>query len=413
MSHPEPNPSASWDSGAVDEVRRVVVVGGGPAAHRCATELRRIGFDGAVTMVSAEPIPPYDRTLLSKGNLVGEHADVAALASPGVYEEVGVELRLGAEALALDPRARTVTLAGGSSIGYDRVVLAVGGGPVLPRALAAPGGLTMRTAADVAPVRDALERSRHVVVIGGGFVGGEIAAAATAFGCGVTLVEASEVPLGPVLGPEVGSLVANLHASRGVALRCGVQAEGVVEAAGGYEVELSDGSTLTCDSVVVGVGMRPAVDWLRSSGIELDRAIVTDSACRTSLPGVFAAGDCAQWWSPRYQTHCHIEHWDTAGKHGAAAARSVLGQDVTFDPVPFFWSDHYDVKYQWAGYAPVWDTVEIGGTGPTDFVARYANEGRTVGVFGAGRPKEFGRLRKQLLEGAHVPANDDKEVVTS
>ncbi|MFD2396501.1 FAD-dependent oxidoreductase [Prauserella oleivorans] len=112
---------------------------GGPAAHRCATELRRIGFDGAVTMVSAEPIPPYDRTLLSKGNLVGEHADVAALASPGVYEEVGVELRLGAEALALDPRARTVTLAGGSSIGYDRVVLAVGGGPVLPRALAAPG----------------------------------------------------------------------------------------------------------------------------------------------------------------------------------------------------------------------------------------------------------------------------------
>lgn len=400
MSHPDPARRESWNTGAVDDVRRVVVVGGGPAAHRCVTELRKVRFDGAVTMVSAEPIPPYDRTLLSKGNLVDATLEIAAMAPPGAYKELDVDLRLGIEALSLDVGARAVELADGSSLRYDRLILAVGGSATLPRALAAPGVLTMRNSTDVAPVRDALERSRHVVVIGGGFIGGEIAAAATAFGCGVTLVEASEVPLGPILGPEVGKLVADLHTSRGVELRCGVQADSVVEAGRGYRVELSDGSALQCDSVVVGVGMRPAVEWLRSSGIEIDRAILTDSACRTSLPGVLAAGDCAQWWSPRYGTHCHIEHWDTAGKHGSAAARTAVGLEARFNPVPFFWSDHYDVMYQWAGYAPRWDEVEIDGEGPTDFTATYVNAGRRVGVIVANRPKEFGRLRKQLLEGS-------------
>lgn len=393
------------------EVRRIVVVGGGPAAHRCVTELRKLGFAGAVTMVTAEPVPPYDRTLLSKDNLADGGPGIVAMATPGTYASLDVSVLVGRAAVGLDSGERVVRLSDGTLLEYDRLVLAVGGAPILPRALAAPGVLTMRRAEDVAPARDALERSRHVVVIGGGFIGGEIAAAATAFGCGVSLVEACDVPLRSVLGPEVGSLVADLHRAKGVDLRCGVPAQSVIEDAGGYRVVLDDGSELNCDSVVVGVGMRPSTEWLRPSGIEMDGAIRTDAECRTSLPGVFAAGDCARWWSTRYGAYCHVEHWDTAGKHGAAAARAALDRPARFDPIPFFWSDQYDVKYQWAGHAPTWDAVEISGSGAAEFTARYRVGGRLVGVFVANRPKEFGRLRRDLVAAAKGSEKDDKEVV--
>lgn len=418
MSHPDPAPRESWVS--AEEVWRVVVVGGGPAAHRCVMGLRKLGFDGSVTMVTAEPIPPYDRTLLSKDNLADGGPGIAGMAPLGAYEDLGITVLLGREAVGLDSRERAVELGDGTRLEYDRLVVAVGGAPILPRALAAPGVLTMRTAQDVPPARDALERSRHVVVIGAGFIGGEIAAAATAFGCGVTLVEACEVPLQSVLGPEVGALVADLHRSKGVDLRCGVQAVSVIEDGVGYRVVLGDGTELRCDSVVVGIGMRPSTDWLRPSGIEMNGAILTDAQCRTSLPGVLAAGDCARWWSHRFGTYCHVEHWDTAGKHGAAAARAALGRPAGFDPMPFFWSDHYDVKYQWAGYAPTWDAVEISGRGPAEFTARYRVGERLAGVFVANRPTEFGQLRRQLVDpvARSEPSNsaersekDDKEVV--
>ena len=410
MSHPDPAPRESWGP-EDDEVRRIVVVGGGPAAHRCVTELRKLGFAGSVIMVAAEPVPPYDRTLLSKDNLADGGPGIVAMAPPGTYESLGITVLVGRAAVGLHGRERIVRLSDGTHLEYDRLVLAVGGAPILPRALAAPGVLTMRTAEDVAPARDALERSRHVVVIGGGFIGGEIAAAATAFGCGVSLVEACDVPLRSVLGPEVGALVADLHRCNGVDLRCGVPAESVTEEAGGYRVVLGDGAELQCDSVVVGVGMRPSTEWLRPSGIEMNGAIRTDAECRTSLPGVLAAGDCARWWSTRYATYCHVEHWDTAGKHGAAAARAALGRPARFDPIPFFWSDQYDVKYQWAGHAPTWDAVEVSGSGPADFSARYRAGGRLAAVFVANRPKEFGQLRRELVDPADRSEKDDMEVV--
>lgn len=415
MSNPDLSRRVSWDAAEADDVRRIVVVGGGQAAHRCVMELRKIGYDASVTMVSSEAVPPYDRTLLSKDNLAGSAMETAALAPAGSYEALDVELLLDREAVALDAAGRAVELADGSRLDYDRLILAVGGTPVLPGALNAPGVLTLRTSEDVAPVRDALERSRHVAVIGAGFIGGEIAAAATGSGCAVTLVESCRVPLESVLGREVGRLVGDLHVARGVDLKCGVQAESVREAAGGYRVDLSDGTQLVCDSVVVGVGMRPRVEWLRSSGMEIGHAILTDAECRTSIPGVLAAGDCAQWWSARYGQYCHIEHWDTAGKHGAAAARAALGKAAGFDPVPFFWSDQYDVKYQWAGHAPKWDSVEISGDGPDKFIACYRNSGREVAVFAANRPKQFGQLRRELI-GAPQPSErdgkDEKEAVT-
>lgn len=411
MLHPtDPTSRDAWEGVESEAIERMVVVGGGPAAHRCVTELRKLGFSGSVSLVSAEEIPPYDRTLLSKDNLTASSPELARMAPLSTYRNLDVDLLLGREAIALDPASRTLELSDGDRLGFDRLVLAVGGTPILPRALAAPGALTMRTFDDVALIRDALERSRHVVVIGAGFIGGEIAAAATEFGAAVTLVEACQTPLEGALGAEVGQRVADLHKKHSVSLRCGAHVSSVAEIGGSHTIELSDGSTLTADSVIVGVGMRPSIDWLASTGIETERALVTDSQCRTSLPGIFAAGDCAQWWSPRYNTYCHIEHWDNAGKHGAATARAVLGQPTAFDPVPFFWSDQYDVKYQWAGYAPASDAVEIDGTGPEDFSARYLNRGRLVGVFVANRPKEFGRLRRELMD-ASKPGQNDKEGV--
>ncbi len=409
MSQPDPTPRQSWDLMTAQDIRRIVVVGGGPAAHRCVTGLRKLGFAGSVALVSAEQIPPYDRTLLSKDNLASDSA-VAHMATAGEYSALDIDLVLGKKATALHPETCTVELGGGETLHYDRLVLAVGGAPVLPRTLAAPGVLTIRTSEDVGPVRDALERSRHVVVIGAGFVGGEVAAAATTAGCAVTVIEAQQTPLEGLLGVEVGGRVGRLHTSKGTDVRCGVQARSVVATPDGYTVALADGSSLHADSVVVGVGMCPNVDWLRSSTIEINRAIVTDAACRTSLPGVLAAGDCAEWWSPRYREYCHIEHWDTATKHGAAAARAALDQLHTFDPIPFFWSDQYDVKYQWAGYAPVWDSVDVEGDAHDDFAARYLLDGRLVGVFVANRPRQFGRLRREL-GGTRESAGYGKEVV--
>jgi len=409
MSHPHPPFGERWDLPS-GEPRRMVVVGGGPAGHRAALELRKLRFSGSVTMVSAEEFPPYDRTLVSKCNLTDPEATIGSMSKPGRYDELGIDLQLGRQVIGIDAANRHIELAGGGQVGYDRLIVAVGGRPVLPRALAAPGVLTVQTFADVAGVRDVLERSRHMVGIGAGFLGGEIAAAATEFGCGVTLVEVSEAPLQLVVGKEVGDRIAALHLERGVEIRCGVWAEKVADFGSWYEIELSDGSRLSCDSVIVAVGMQPSVEWLMPSGIKVDRAIITDSACRTSLPGVLAAGDCAQWWSRRRGTYCHVEHWDSANKHGAVAARAALGLDAVFDPIPFFWSDQYDVKYQWAGYAGKYDAVEISGSGSHDFVARYLDGDRMVGASVANRPRDFAQLCQELRGSVQSSGTDDEEV---
>ncbi|MFE3002464.1 NAD(P)/FAD-dependent oxidoreductase [Nocardia sp. NPDC059246] len=386
----------SWETPAV--VRQIVVVGGGPAAQRCVLELREIGFTGSVTLVSSESIWPYDGILLSKDHPEDKTASFAPMAGLDFCGERGVELLLGRKAVALDPVTRCVELADGAELTYDRLVLAVGGTPVLPRSLAAPGVLTMWTAADVGSVRRALERSGRVVVIGAGLLGVEIAAAAIAAGCCVTLVEAKSVPLEPVLGEEVGRLVGDLHASHGVDLRCGVSADRVTATADEYRVELADGTVLWSDSVIVCVGTRPAVDWLHSSGIAIDLAIMTDAECRTSLPGVLAAGACAQWWDCRVGDYCGVEHWDTAGDHGAAAARAALGRPAAFNPISFFRSHQYGVKFQWAANASRWDKVKINGQSCTDFSAGYFDGEYLVGAFVANRPKEFGALKHQLVK---------------
>ena len=375
-----------------------MIVGGGVAAQRCAFELRELGFDGSLTMVCAEASPPYDRTLLSKDLLATEPPSIEVQLEPEqAYAEAQIELRLDTRATGLDTASRRLELEGRDETLYDKLVICTGGTARRPRALTARGALLLRELADVAALRHVLDACQRLIVVGGGFIGGEVASSAAARGLGVTIIEALPAPLAAALGPEVGTRVAALHESEGVEVRAGTAARACATTAEGCQVTLEDGRVVHGEAVVVGAGMAPATDWLAGSGVELDDGILTDAACRTSAPDVLAAGDCAKWWNPRYATHMRVEHWDTAGRHGDAAAAAALGENASFAPIPFFWSDQHGVKLQYVGYAPTWDDVEIDDLDPPhSFVARYVRDGELKAVFAAGQPRAIGAARREL-----------------
>jgi NADPH-dependent 2,4-dienoyl-CoA reductase/sulfur reductase-like enzyme len=375
----------------------IVIVGGGVAAQRCAFALRDRGFDGRLTLVCGELDPPYDRTLLSKDVLDGRAERPPALAPEAAYAERGVEVIVGTPATGLDVAARRVRLASGTELDYGTLVVCTGGTPRMPRALACPDVFVLRELREARALREVLGSCGHLAVVGGGFIGGEVASSAVALGLEVTLLEALEQPLAGVLGEEVGARVAALHRQHGVRVLAGVSVSGIRRREGAFEVALADGRTVVADAVVVGAGMLPATDWLRDSPLRLGDGVVTDSTCRTNVPGVLAAGDCARWWHRGYGVAMRVEHWDTAGRHGAAAAAAALGDDTPFAPLPFFWSDQHGVKLQWVGHAPAWDEVQIEDVDPPRaFVARYRRGGRMVATLGAGQPRAVAAARREL-----------------
>jgi NADPH-dependent 2,4-dienoyl-CoA reductase/sulfur reductase-like enzyme len=376
-------------------IERIVILGTGAAGHSCAFALRTLGYTGAIDLIGAESVRPYDRTLLSKDMLSRDGGEFP-LSSAEAYADAEVNLRLGAEGVRLSPAERQLLLADGTVVRYDRLIICTGGKAVLPRSMDVPGVLTLRELRDVGAVRAALGASRRLVVVGGGFIGGEVASAAVAH-CAVTIVEAASAPLATVLGTEVGARIGEMHRAAGVQVVTG-KVCGITRDSGGHVVALQDGRTLKADAVVVGVGMRPATGWLDGSPVELGDGIITDARCRTALPGVLAAGDCARWPNPRYGGRTmRIEHWDTARRHGAAAAANALDEAVPFDPLPFFWSDQHGVKLQWVGHAPEWDAVEIDDESPACFSARYSRRGRLAGVLTVGRPRASAAARKELM----------------
>lgn len=376
---------------------RVVIAGGGVAAQRCAFALRALGHDGPIEMIAAEEQAPYDRTLVSKDMLRDPHFGPPVELRPREdYEESSVSLRLGTRVTGLDAAQRRVMVDDGAPVPYDHLVIATGGRAVVPSRLAAEGVLTVRQAADLPELDDALKRSMHLVVVGGGFIGGEVAAAAVARLCPVTLVEAASGPLAPLFGDDVGRRMTALHEQHGVEVIAGTGVTAIDRGRGGFNVELSDARRLRADSVVVGVGMTPDVEWLCDSPVELNRGIVTDSFCRTSVPRILAAGDCARWLHPRYGVHMRVEHWDTAGRHGDAAAATIMGSERPFAPVPFFWSDQHGSKLQWVGHAPVWDSVDLEDDTEPGFIARYRVGDELVGVLAVDRPRALARARREL-----------------
>ncbi|GGS54636.1 oxidoreductase [Planobispora rosea] len=317
-------------------MNRVVVVGAGLAGVRSVEALRARGFGGEITMIGAEPHRPYDRPPLSKAVLLGT-TDSTVVDSD--LDALEVDFRPGVAATKL--REGVVETTGGE-LPYDGLVAATGASPIK-----LPGDgpqQVLRTIDDALELRARLTAGTRVAVIGAGWIGAEVATAARKAGCAVTVVEAAAHPLAVALGP-VGAHTAPWYGQVGVDLRTDAAVASVDH--GG--LTLADGSSVEADVVVTGVGVRPSVDWLAGSGIELDNGIVTDEHLRTSMPGVVAVGDCAAWWSRRYGRRLRVEHWDTALGAPDVAVATLLGDEAVYDPVPYFWSEQFGHMVQYAG----------------------------------------------------------------
>ncbi|GGQ33120.1 pyridine nucleotide-disulfide oxidoreductase [Streptomyces mutabilis] len=379
----------------------MAVVGASLAGLSAARSLRNQGFDGRLIVVGEEPHRPYDRPPLSKEFLAGKTGE-ADLALERDGEDLAAKWLLGARATRLVKERRAVRLADGREVRADGIVIATGAAArTLPDAGGLAGVHTLRTLDDARALRDDLALGGRLVVIGGGFIGAEVASTAHALGLDVTVVEAASTPLAGPLGETMGGIVSALHADHGVRLLCGVGVKGLI---GGTRVDgvvLDDGRTVPADTVVVGVGARPCVEWLEGSGVALGDGVRCGADGTTSVPGVVAVGDCAAWYDPRAGTHRRIEHWSGARERADAAVAALLSWGAKEPGVPrppYFWSDQYGVKIQFAGHAAGADSVTIAEGSPQDrdVLAVYRRAGRPVAVLGMNRPRQFMRWRKQL-----------------
>ncbi|MET7364219.1 FAD-dependent oxidoreductase [Streptomyces sp. NPDC005566] len=379
--------------------RRVVVVGAGMAGVQTAVALREQGFAGQVTLIGAEPHQPYDRPPLSKAVLLGKAEDSAFDVD---FEALDITLRLGLDVSGLRAAAHELDTPQGP-VPYDVLVLATGAEPVvLPGSEGVPGVHLLRTVDDAARLRPVLERQHDVVVVGAGWIGAEFATAARAAGCAVTVVEAAERPLAGTLPADVAAPMARWYADSGAELLTGARVARVDPGA----VHLADGRVIPAGAVIVGIGARPTTGWLEDSGIALgpDGSITADGSLRTSLPDVYAVGDCASFPSARYGERLLVHHWDNAlqGPRTLAAALAD-GQPRTYDPVPYFWSEQFGRFVQYAGHHAAADTMLWRGD-PADpsWTVCWLREGVLVAVIAVSRPRDLAQARKLIEAGARV-----------
>ena len=372
---------------------RIVIVGGGLAGLRTAEELRAREYAGAVTLVGAETRPPYDRPPLSKRLMSGELDDTTLRDD---LATLGVGLRSGETATGLDDG---VLRTDRGEHEFDRLVLATGAEPV---ALPGPGPQRfLRTLDDALALRARLTPGLRLAIVGAGWIGAELATAAAARGCRVTVVEAAATPLAAAVGTEVGAQTAGWYEAAGVELRLrqpveSVQPGGLVLAGGGW---------LAADEVVTAVGVRPAVGWLEASGIALDNGVATDEQLRASMPGVFAVGDCAAFWSLRYQRRLRFEHWDVALRAPAVVAANLMGEADTYDPVPYFWSEQFGRMMQYAGFhGDAEQMVLRGDPAAPRWGACWLTSGRLVALLAVDSPRDLAQGRRLIEAAAAVDA---------
>ncbi|MFE0580441.1 NAD(P)/FAD-dependent oxidoreductase [Streptomyces sp. NPDC058874] len=380
--------------------RGVVIVGAGMAGVQTAVALREQGFAGPVTLLGAEPHQPYDRPPLSKAVLLGKAEDSAFDVD---FEGLGIDLRLGTEVTGLRAADRELDTEAGP-VPYGTLVLAVGAQPLtLPGAEGVPGVHLLRTLDDAARLRPVLAAASRVVVVGAGWIGAEFATAAREAGCAVTVVEAADRVLAGALPAEVAEPMARWYGEAGAELITGAKVAGVEEG----RVLLADGRTLPADAVVVGIGARPATDWLSGSGVErgADGSVTADAHLLTSLPGVYAVGDCASFPSGRYGARLLVHHWDNALQGPRAVAANILAGEPTavYDPVPYFWSEQFGRFVQYAGHhggagAPVWRGDPAGET----WSVCWLRDGALAAVLAVGRPRDLAQGRKLIETGAAV-----------
>ncbi|APT12743.1 NAD(P)/FAD-dependent oxidoreductase [Mycobacterium avium] len=382
----------------------IVIVGGGLAAARTAEQLRRSEYSGPITIVSDEVHLPYDRPPLSK-EVLRKEVDDTALKPRQWYDDNDITLRLGSAARSLDTAAQTLTLEDGTTLGYDELVIATG---LVPRRIPTipdlDGIRVLRTFDESLALREHASAAQRAVIIGAGFIGCEVAASLRSLGVDVVLVEPQPTPLAAVLGEQIGELVARLHRAEGVDVRLGV---GVAQVRGDTHVEavvLTDGTELAADVVVIGIGSRPATDWLEGSGVAIDsvdRGVLCDEAGRTSAPNVWALGDVASWRDATGHQG-RVEHWSNVADQARVVVPAMLGKEVPpVVVVPYFWSDQYDVKIQCLGEPEADDIVHIMEDDGRKFLAYYERDGALVGVVGGGMPGKVMKTRAKIA--AAVP----------
>jgi 3-phenylpropionate/trans-cinnamate dioxygenase ferredoxin reductase subunit len=381
---------------------RVVILGGGLAAQRCAETLRRSGHEGEIVIVCGERHRPYDRPPLSKDVLLDAGAEETLCLRPSAwYEEKAVQLRLGVAARLLNHRERRVELSDGSSLPYARLLIATG---ARPRRLGVferfENVSTLRTLEDASWLRAALVPNARLLIIGAGFIGQEAASAARRAGAHATIVEADSAPLVGALGAELGAWFTDLNRSNGVELLLEDRVAAVSGARRVDGVTLASGRTLQCDHVLLGVGVQPNLDWL--GGGPLQRTGVrTDVDGRSEIPDVYAAGDAAASFDPLLEAHVLGSHWETAARQGARVAKSMLGLDPGPPSVSSFWSDLYGTRVQYLGRASVGDELSLDGDPDArDFTATFTRQERPVAVLLAGRPQMLPRARAMLTATA-------------
>jgi|SRR4051794_23352720 len=345
--------------------RTHVIVGAGMAGAKAAQALRENGFDGGIVLVGDERELPYERPPLSKDHLRGESPLEKAHVHPeDFYATNDIELRLGTRATAVDPGGRRVTLDDGTELRYDRLLLATGAvprRPPIPRAAELDGVRVLRSAADAAALREAIRAGGPLVVVGGGWIGCEVAASARMMGADVALVELAGSPLEPVLGPRLGAWFAGLHRGHGVQLHLGTRVERLDGDGRVERVTLADGTTLDAAVVLIGVGVAPDTALAEAAGLEVSDGVVCDELLQTSAPDVFAAGDIASAWHPRYERHVRVEHWSAALNQGTAAGASMAGAGAPYERLPYFFSDQYDAGMEYIGLHAAGDRVVLRG----------------------------------------------------
>ncbi|KAA8963645.1 FAD/NAD(P)-binding oxidoreductase [Mycobacterium sp.] len=384
----------------------ILIVGGGLAAARIAEQLRRGCYTGPLTIVSDEVHLPYDRPPLSKEVLRGEVDDPGCkvtLKPREFYDANNITLRLGSAAAGLDTKEHTVTLSDDTVLGYDQLVIATG---LVPRRIPdvpdLDGIRVLRSLDESLALRRDASAARHVVVVGAGFIGCEVAASLRGLGVDVVLVEPQPAPLAAVLGAQIGRLVARLHRAEGVDVRSGV---GVATVHGRGRVDtvvLTDGTEISTDLVVVGIGSRPATDWLQGSGVALGNGVICDRIGRTSASNVWAAGDVAAWRDARGYP-ARVEHWSNVAEQARVMVPALLGEKVPSTVVvPYFWSDQYDVKIQCLGRPEATDIVHLVEDDGRKFLAYYERDGVVAGVVGAGMPARVMKTRAEIAAEAPI-----------
>ena len=386
-----PSPQATHSH---DAPSSIVIVGGGAAGLAAADMIRREGYDGPLTMISADESSPVDRPNLSKDYLAGNaQDDWIPLRSPEYYQENRIELVRNARVSSIDVAGRQARLETGSPREFGALLIATGADPVRLPIPGADGANVhyLRSFADSRAIVEKTRGAKHAVVVGASFIGLEVAASLRAREIAVDVVAPEATPLERVMGAELGRVIQRVHETHGVVFHLGETATRIE----GRRVTLSGGATLDADFVVIGVGVRPALAIAEKAGLTIDRGIAVNEYLETSAPGVFAAGDVARWPDPHTGERIRVEHWVVAERQGQAAARNMLGRRERFDAVPFFWSQHYDVTINYVGHAETWDAVRIDGSlDAHDASVTYTRGGRTLAV--ATMSRDLENLRAEV-----------------